>query len=453
MASSDKSYWLKSGLLSIFEKGSVFIFGFGSIYILTRAFTKAEFGVWVLFYTITSFIEVGRNGLLQNALVKYLSTCEKNETPIVASASLLLNGLLSLCCILFLLLFAPMLSGLLNSPTLSTLLYIYCLSTLFLVPQQQFNFIQQANLDFRGIFWSNFSWKGLFFLYILIHYLMGWPMTLAQLATFQIFTALVSAIVSYGFGRQYLKFSRSIDWQWVSKLFHFGRFVFGTNLSTMLYKTIDKLMLGNIAGTTAVGLYEWAIKITNLVEVPTFSVASVVFPQSARKMETEGKGAVKHLYEKSVGAILALILPFMLFVWVFAEPIIRFLATEAYIDTVPILRVTICFGLFIPFAVQFGTALDSIGRPKVNFRFTLIGLLVNMVLNYIFIHQFGAIGAAYGTLTSYCILFVAMQILLHRMIGVQPLNALRQLVFFYANGFKYVQQLLNNRKVKYKTEA
>ncbi|MEZ4847758.1 MAG: hypothetical protein R3B93_03850 [Bacteroidia bacterium] len=56
-------------------------------------------------------------------------------------------------------------------------------------------------------------------------------------------------------------------------------------------------------------IYGTAIKITNLVEVPTQSIAAIVFPQSARRIENEGRESVKRLYEKSVGVILALIIP------------------------------------------------------------------------------------------------------------------------------------------------
>ncbi len=460
MTQSDKSYWLKSGTLSILEKGSVFVFGFGSIYILTRAFSTAEFGVWVLFYTVTSFLEVSRAGLLQNALVKYLSTSGEEDKPIIATNSLLLNALLTGCFVVLLLVSAPLLARLFSAPALTPLLDIYCMTAILLIPMQQFNYIQQANLDFRGIFWSNFTLKGLFFAFVLSLFLLKIPIELITLAKFQLLTAVLASVVSFAFGRRYLQFAWQFSRRWFGRLFKFGLFVFGTNLSTMIYKTIDKLMLGYLApiskvamlSTVAVGIYEWAIKITNLVEVPTFSVASVVFPQSARKMQSEGSAAIKALYEKSVGAILAIILPFILFVYFFAEQIIVFLATDKYLATVPVLQVTIWFGLFMPFAVQFGTVLDSIGKPQINFMFTLIGTIINIITNYFFISQFGVIGAAYGTLTAYIILFITTQIVLFRMLGVWAPNVFKYLFQFYRQignrSAGYVKNGLLSAKVK-----
>ncbi|MEL6863636.1 MAG: flippase [Bacteroidota bacterium] len=455
MAASEQSYWLKSGLLSILERGSVFIFGFGSIYFLARALSITDFGTWVLFGAFFSFIEVGRGGLLQNALVRYLSTCEEEEVPLISTASLMINLGLTVICILIFLLFAGLIATAFEAPILAAMLRIYCMTTLVLVPFQQFNFIQQANLDFRGIFMSNFVLKGTLFFYILGLYLSASTIGLIQLALCQIVAAVLAASVSFYFARPYLKFSRRIDWEWMRKLFTFGIFVFGTNLSAMLYKTIDKLMLGLLVptGTIAVGVYEWAIKITNLVEVPTFSVASIVFPQSARKMKSEGLKAIKELYEQSVGAILAIILPFMLFVYLFTEPIIVFLASEKYLDTVPILQITIWFGLFIPFVVQFGTVLDSIGRPKINFFFTLFGMILNIALNYILISQMGIIGAAYATLSGYFILFSITQIVLNRMIGIWAPNVFGHILPFYVKAYRTVYEILRKKWVALKTEV
>ncbi|MEO1626146.1 MAG: flippase [Bacteroidota bacterium] len=439
---------MKSGLLSILEKGSVFVFGFGSLYLLARMLEGVELGTWFLFGTIVSFIEVGRSGLLQNALIKYLTTSPAEEKPKIATASLFLSFCLTILCILFLLLFSEFLSRILQAPLLSSLLRIYCITTILLIPMQQFNFMQQANFDFRGIFWSNFAWKGLFFFFLAFLFFSPWTADVQLLAYYQIGTASIAGLISFLIGRPYLTFSWQIDMGWVRRLFGFGLFVFGTNLSTMLYKTLDRMMISSmtVAGAAAVGVYEIAIRFTNLVEVPTFSVASVVFPKSSEKMATEGKSAIKELYEQSVGAILALVLPFLLLVFVLAEPIIVLLATEEYLSSVPVLRTTIWFGLFIPFAVQFGTVVDSMGLPKVNFAFTLLGLVLNIVLNYLFISQMGIIGAAYGTLISYVLLFLITQIVLNRLIGTHPLNVFRHILPFYRKGYSLAYKFLNKEE-------
>ena len=442
-----KSYWLKSGLFTIAGRLSVIIFGLGSVVLLLRALSKGDFGTWALFLTITAFVEVGRMGLLRNALIKFLADSESDEDYArISTASMVLNAILTIFFIILLCLLALPLSNFLQAPELQPMLYVYAITTTLLIPFTQFNSVQQANFDFVGTFWSNFARQGLFFIYILGSFVSGAEITIVGLAIFQVITAAVGAIVSWWFTRPYIKMSRTIDWSWISKLFHFGKFVFGTNLSTMIYKSIDKLMLGSMLSPVAVGIYELAIKITNLAEVPTFSVASIVFPQSAKAIKTEGLSGIKTLYEKSVGAILAILLPFIGLVLLFPEWVITIIAGEKYLDAIPVLQLTMLYGLFIPFAVQFGTVLDSIGKPKINFYYTLLGASLNIIFNYLFISNFGLIGAAYGTLTTYLLTFTIMQWTLYRELKVRFYNVFQHIFPFYKEGFAIIQQYLKKQQ-------
>ncbi len=455
MPKSQKSYWLKSGLLTILERGSVFVFGFGGFYLLTRALSGHELGLWVIFYTITSFIEVGRSGLLQNALVKYLTNASDEEYPILNTASATINiGITIIFILLILLLAYP--TGYYwfkEAIPLTNMLLFYCFTAVFMIPFHQFNFIQMANMDFKGIFWANFVKQGLFFFFILFVVLLSLEISLLTLVFVQAGTAFVGALINYFFSKKYLRFSKIIDRQKVKELFNFGRFVFGTNISTMVYKRIDTLMLGALLLPASAGIYEWAIKITNLSEVPTFSIANIVFPQAAKQAETGGRPALKILYEKSVGAILGLILPFILIVYFFADPIIMLLAGSDFTKTIPVLELTILFGIFIPYTVLFGIILDSMNKPKINFYFTIGGSILNIISNYIFITNYGLMGAAYGTFTSYAVTFILQQYVLNKILGTNPFTALYEIFGFYKQGINLVRNFLFKESISTESDV
>lgn len=269
---------------------------------------------------------------------------------------------------------------------------------------------------------------------------------LVNLAYCQIVAAVVSSIIAVLFAKKYMHFSREVDWEWVAKLFRFGKYVFGTNFCAQLYKNVDKLLLGALpgGGAAAVAIYEAAIKVTNLTDVPTASMANILFPQSARRAE-EGKEAVKQLYEKAVGAILAFMVPSILFVLIFADWIILVVAGTEYVAWSNVLRITIFFGLLMPYIVQFGTVLDSIGKPNVNFIYTLVSLSITVVFNLIFISFFGVYGAAIGTLTAYTVTFIIMQIYLHKYLKVNPLRPFGHMMGFYKQVFSFGIKAIQNR--------
>lgn len=430
-------YWLRSGFYTLSEKAAALVFGFGGGVLLFRALTQDELGVWVLFLSITSILEVGRIGLLQNALVKYLTVSkDTEEIGRITTASLVLNLMLTGAIVVFLLLLSKPVSTWFDAPHLAELLRIYCLTTVLLVPFFQGNYIQQANLDFKGIFWGNAVKGGILFSYIAWMFFSDTPIELKNLAICQIIAAVAASIVSVSFAHKFTYFSKAIDWGWMRKLFRFGKFVFGTNFCAQLYKNVDKLLLGALpgGGVAAVAIYEAAIKVTNLTDVPTSSMANILFPQSARRFE-EGKDAVKQLYEKAVGAILAFMIPAILFIQIFADWIILIVAGSEYAGWGNVLRITILFGLLMPYIVQFGTVLDSIGKPNVNFFYTVISLGFTIGLNLVFINQFGVFGAAIGTLSAYGLTFLMMQMYLRKHLNVNPLRPFKYMLDFYKQVF------------------
>jgi O-antigen/teichoic acid export membrane protein len=267
------------------------------------------------------------------------------------------------------------------------------------------------------------------------------------------FAAVGGAITLSFFARRYMAYSSKIDWKWVKELFNYGKYVFGTGISSMILNSIDTWMIAALLGGTsvtrgqqAVATYNAALRITNLVQVPTNAVAQMVFPQSARRIKTEGKAGAKFLYEKSVGVLLAMIIPGIIFVLLIPGFLIKLVAGEAYLDAVPILQITMLYGLFMPFGRQFGIILDSIGKPKINFYFILFSAGLNVVLNLIFITSLDSVeGAAYGTLTTYVVTFIGTQILLKRELNVNTLSVFAYAWKFYPEVIQIGKRLIRQK--------
>lgn len=451
----EKSYWIKSGSYSLLERVFGQILGFGNMFLLLRAVEKDAYGLWIQFLIIVALIEVSRTGLIQNGLIRYLSTSQEKDQGKINTASIFINVCLTTLTISLLLFLAdPAVNYFYTDPDYSQsvrddlimMLYYYGITTIVIMPFFQFNYILQANLDFRGFFWASFTYKGTLFFYILYQYIYNIPIDIFQMSLFLIFSGCCASIVGFIFAKKYLVFSKEIDWKWVKDLFNFGRFTFGTNLSTIVYKFTDRSMLGAMISFDAIAIYEVAIRITNLVDIPAISIAAVVFPQSAKNSLKKGKEGIRDLYEKSVAAILGLIIPAMIFIYFFAEIVVIILGKDKYLDSVPILRYTIFFALFVPYALQFGTILDSIGKPKLNFRFVLLGLILNIIFNYFLIKEYGIMGAVWGTLLTHSVMFIAQMSFFYKWYRIRPWRPIVLIPWFYKNLFQTALGFLSKKK-------
>ncbi|MBC8110909.1 MAG: flippase, partial [Verrucomicrobia bacterium] len=452
---NSKSYWLTSGIFTLLKYGSALVFNFGSNVLLYYLLSVKESGVWSLFLIIAvNFIEVSRSGLIQNGLIRYLSITHVDDHPKIITASFTLNLILTAITVTLLGLGGHWLALTLKMPEIEPLFYFYIITTLLLIPFLQFQYIQQANMDFRGVFWGNFVKQGVNFGVIVIAYALHYTPTLLNLVHLQTLTTIAGTFVAWFFVRRFLKFSKVIDWTWVKKLFDYGKYVFTTNLGATIFGSIDSIMLSmlipaqNGANREAVAFQGVALRITNVVEVPTNAMADILFPQSARRLETQGKEGVKYLYEKAVGVIIALVLPGLILLYLFPRfAILLVTGKDEFLEAVAILQITILYTIFVPFDRQCGTILDSIGKQRLNFLLTAFNAVVNIVSNYTYIKLFnlGLLGASYGTLTTYIISFVLRQMILRRELGVNLANVFVYAFGFYGEMFKIGKNFLQKR--------
>lgn len=407
---------------------------------MVRMLPKSEIGIWVLFASVTAILEVVRNGFIRNPLVAHLVSVEHKDRDTVITASLALHCMLSGALSILLLLGAKPLEGFWDAQGIENLFLLYALNNIIFIPFLHFEYLQTAQSNFKAIFICNFFRLGATTCYIATLYFFNVPLTLFGLAVVQIAATAIGSVVAWYFARSITGTITAVTGKLLRELFHFGKYTFGTNISSMVVKSTDSWMVGRFISTAGVAVYNPAIRIANLVEVPTLAIASVVFPQVPQRMRESGKDGVRGIYTKSVSLILATMLPVVAVIYVFAGDIVSLVFGPEYIDAAPILRVTVFYTLIIPFNRQFGTIMDSLKNPRINFYLLLMVAVMNVVFNYIFLQMFGIIGSAYGTLLSYCIVFVVNQVILYKMYGINTFKVLEGIGEWYREGWNYFKE-------------
>lgn len=443
------TYWIRSGFFTIFQRFSIVLFGFVSFYILIRILSKEEFGSWAVFVSFTAIIEVLRNGFIRNPLIKFIADEESKNHAKVYTSAFSLNLCITLLVSIILFVTSPILAELLNTPSLKELLYIYAFTNIVFLFFSHFEFINIANLDFKGPLYGHLIKQGTFVLYILSCLVFNSSLSITNLAIFQIVSTLMGSITLFLLAKRFISFSFVIDKGRIIKMFHFGKYTFASNMVSMIFGNIDQWMLAAILSPAAVAIYNPALRMNNLIEVPTWSITSIVFPQLSKRIKEEGSKSAKYLYEKSVGLILCIIVPLLIIIIIFANEVIFIIANSEYKDSVPILKITMLYCLFIPFGRQFGTVMDATGKPQLNFIFIVIQLIVNILSNYIFIVYYGTIGAAYGTLLAFFTGFVFNQFYLQKNLNIHFWRTFKYGLNFYVEGWEFVKKQYKHLKDVY----
>ena len=423
----------------LLNKSVEFLLGFAGFMFLVRILSVDEFGTWVLFLTTIGIVEMARYGFLQNGIIRFIVGENKDSYREIMSASLFLNTILTVIFILILLILAPALAIWLSAEELKSLILIHCLALPFHVIHTQSLILLQAKMDFKAYFYSGIFKSLPFFILIISAFFSSYPLNLIELVWFHNIALLLATIMSYFQAQQYLLFSKKLSKQWVNKIFHFGKFVFGTNLMVVLYNSLDKFLLAFILSPVQVAISNTAGRMLNFIEVPINSIASVSYPMAANQASKNETDNLARLYERSVAQMLAFTIPFMVIVFLLAEPIILIIAGEEYMEAVKFLRIIIIISIFRPFDRQTGVFLDAINKPNINFLFVTLTLILIVVLSIVLISIMGLYGAAWGLLISIVLVTILKQAYLQGFLKFSILESFKLLPTIYK---EYIQMIL-----------
>lgn len=426
------SYWFRSAFYSFFQRFSLTLFGLINFMILTRTISQDQLGVWALFLIATGFFEATKSNLLKNAHIKYVSgSLHQNEKITIASSSFVINALVSLLFILVTVFFSELLSQWLNAGTgLAQMLIWFIPGIVFMIFFTHLEAIQQSHLDFKGVFAGYFIRQLSFFLVLLTYWVLKKPLSLQQLAIYQSLSIALGSITLYLFTRKYLFHQFQASWLWIKKIFGYGGYIFSSGLVANIANNLDQVMIARyVPGSVA--YYNVASRINNLIDIPSYAAADIIFPKASLASVEEGPAKVKYLFERMVAILLTITIPVAIFIIVFPKFVTTIIAGALYLPAASILQIYMISGILRPAQNQAANLLNSIGKTRITFIINIISLCILLVLNYIFLKEFGFYGAAIGTLTTTLISFIIWYFVMKKIIDLSLQNVFHFMVGTY----------------------
>jgi O-antigen/teichoic acid export membrane protein len=213
-----------------------------------------------------------------------------------------------------------------------------------------------------------------------------------------------------------------------------------SGIAIMIYMKIDQIMLGQIVGDEAVGIYSAASRISEVwYFIPMMIVASV-FPailEAKKRSEEQYYQRLQHLYDLMVWLSVAVALP-MTFL---SRPVVTLLFGEAYAAAGPVLAIHIWASVFVFLGVASSQWFLAENRQVLSFQRTALGSVTNILLNFFLIPIWGAIGAAIATVISQIVAALLFDLILieTRKMFLMKLRSLNLLKIFliFRNGQRH----------------
>lgn len=175
-------------------------------------------------------------------------------------------------------------------------------------------------------------------------------------------------------------------------------------LAFMVYMRIDQIMIGQMLGDDAVGIYSAAVRLSEVWYFIATAILASVFPSiinAKNQSDALYRTRLQKLYDVLVLLALCVAIP----VTFLSDQFISFLFGADYVLAGPILAVHVWSGVFIFLGYASNKRLVVEGLQKAVLFRTLLGAFTNIVANWLLIPLYGIVGAALASLLSY---FVAL---------------------------------------------
>ena len=171
--------------------------------------------------------------------------------------------------------------------------------------------------------------------------------------------------------------------------------LFLPQIAISLYVTLDRTMLGALASTKDVGIYDQALKLVNILLTLVTSLGSVMLPRVAGLLASGDKRAVNKMHEMSFLIYNLVIFPIMAGMLIVNDDFVQFFLGQDFQDARYAIAIMIFRMFFIGWTNIMGIQILIPHNKNREFMIsTTVPAIISVGLNLIFLPKLGYIGAA-----------------------------------------------------------
>lgn len=215
-----------------------------------------------------------------------------------------------------------------------------------------------------------------------------------------IFAASASNILNIIHARKYIIFS-FIGHYNLKKHLKAVLVFFAMSCATTIYTNLDTVMLGFMKSDIDVGYYNAAVKIKVILVQVVASLGGVLLPRCSYYVEKGMWDDFKRICSKALNFVAVIALPLSIYFIIYARDAIMFLSGTEYLGAILPMKIIMPTLLFIGMTNILGLQiLVPLGKEKIVLYSEIVGAIIDLLLNIVLIPNFGASGAAIGTLVA-----------------------------------------------------
>ena len=232
--------------------------------------------------------------------------------------------------------------------------------------------------------------------------------------------ALVSFLLVLFFASQYVKIRLSFDFSLWKKLLKQGFPLAISAILVLIYFKLDTIFLSVIKTNEAVGVYGLSYKIMeNLIFFPAMLVG-LTMPIMSRSIFID-RARFQSIVQRTLNFLLIAVIPMIFGIILISDKIIDLIGgNKGFADSPAVLNILMIALGFIFLGALFSNIIIAANKQKRLAQIYLIGMLFNVVTNFIFIPKYSYFGAAATTVATELLVTTLMIIVVYRALKFVP---------------------------------
>ena len=392
--------------ITIITRISQLVLGIITSIIIARVLGPQGKGIYSLAILLPSLLVMFGNFGISQASVFYIGKKKYSPGEILANNIILsfLLGIISFLIGLIIILFF-------SNSLFPEIKKIYLFLALFLVPLQFFlNFVNYILLGLQRIKEFNFIsiLRSFIFLIFLLLFLLLFNLDIKAVIVANILSCFIGIIILYYLAKKIIgNFHLHFNKSYYKDAFRYGTKVYLGNIIGSLHYRLDIFLINIFLNPIAVGFYSIATALSEKIWLISQSAGTILFPRvSSEKDESRLKKFTpivcrNVLFITAIGAI---------FLFVLGHWIITLLYSMRFLESILPFHILLIGSVTMSGWRILANDLYGRGRPELNIYISLASVALNIILNILWIPNFGIAGAAWATSISYTFAFILIVI-------------------------------------------
>ncbi len=369
--------------------------------ILSRYLSVIDYGIYkqtlLVYSTLIVIFTIG----IPSSISYFIPQFHKEEQKTLMIQTYVFLTILGILLSILIYLSADIIALIFHSKRLSQFLKWFALYPIFFLPTQSYtNFlisIERAKLT--GILSLSFGLTKLIMVLCII--LLG--LSIQYIFISLVLFSTLQFIIILGL---VLKIYRKVKLLWnmqlLKKQLYFALPIGLSAMVGILIKKMDQIMISTFFSPEQYAIYvNGAFEIPFLMVVP-ISAMAVLMPYLVKCYKNNNKDDFVKKWGNSVFKVSLIVFPVTMFFIFFAQESMVVLFSKKYFASSYVLRIYL-LSQIVRITI-FGNIFLILGKTKLVLKYSIIALLLNIVLNFMFINLLGFIGPAIATVISIIIL-------------------------------------------------